>query len=129
MGQDDQGEIENMGLGSKSCTDQNSKVVELRENRSLIARMVITAHARPETDLQEAVSKYEFSSVPCALFATDGRLLPCQNKSRLMKILVKLPKSDATKLPNDDESKPKAVVVDGMAVILKTVFQHGPNRT
>ena len=105
------------------------KVVELKENRSLFARMVIAARARPEIELQEAISKFEFSSVSRALFATDGSLLPCQNKSKLMNILEKLPESDASELPSDDESNPKAVVIDGMAVLHETPFQHGPNRT
>ena len=116
------------------------KVVELKENRSLFARMVIAARTRPEIELQEAVSKYEFSSVSRALFSTDGSLLPCQNKSKLMNILEQLPKVDPTELQaqTDETTLPRsgavvhtqtAVVIDGMAVLHETLFQHGTNRT
>ena len=57
--------------GKVVCMNICEKVVELKENRSLFARMVIAARAQPEINLEDAVGKYEFSNVSRALFALD----------------------------------------------------------
>lgn len=40
------------------------KVVELQEDRSLFARMMMVSRSRPEIDIEEAIGKYEFTVVP-----------------------------------------------------------------
>ena len=104
--------------------------------------MVLAARARPEIELHEAVSKYEFSSVSRALFAANGSLLHCQNKSKLLNILEKLPDgiepgagTDGME-PNENTGEVtaptatlRAVVIDGMAILHEIPFQHGSNIT
>jgi len=60
------------------------KVIELKENRSLFARMTIAARSRPDIDIQEAIGTYEFSSISRSLFGPDGSVLPCKDKSKLL---------------------------------------------
>jgi len=66
------------------------KVVELREDRSLFARMMMVCKSRPEINIKETVGQYEFSLVPSSLFAADGSMLHCSSKSALLAILEKL---------------------------------------
>ena len=63
--------------GKKTKMTVGNKVVELQEDRSLFARMMMVCKSRPEIDLQEAVGVYEFSIVPRSLFAADGTMLHC----------------------------------------------------
>jgi len=131
----------------------DNKALEIKENRSLFARMVIAARTRPDIDIHEAVGKYEFSNVSRALFASDGNELACQNKSSLMGLLEKLPVESAAQADGvggirrdsnemvdilatgtmdttDDFPEPKKVLImDGMAVLHETPFQHGNNAT
>ena len=37
------------------------KIVELKEDRSLFARLLIVARSRPEINLQDAIGRYEFT--------------------------------------------------------------------
>ena len=67
------------------------QVVELKEDRSLFALMLIVARSQPEIDLKEAIGQHEFTSLPRALFKVTGELLPCTDKSKLMTILEQLP--------------------------------------
>lgn len=60
--------------GHKTKVISGDKIIELKEDRSLFARMLIVARSRPEIDLQQAIGKYEFSAVPRSLFAPDGTL-------------------------------------------------------
>ena len=68
----------------------NENVVELKEDRSLFARMCVVAKSRPEIDLKEAIGQYEFNLVPRSMFAADESMLHCSSKSVLMNILEKL---------------------------------------
>lgn len=52
-------------------------MVELNEDCSLFARMMMVCKARPEIDIKETVGEYEFSVVPRSMFAADGTMLHC----------------------------------------------------
>ena len=70
-----------------SCKD---KVIELKEDRSLFARLIAVCKSRPEINIKEVIGQYEFSVAPRSLFAPDGTMLHCSAESALMTILVKL---------------------------------------
>ena len=60
----------------KIQTEHAVVLVELKGDRSLLfARLIIVCQSRPEINVEEVISKYEFSVVPCALFAADAALL------------------------------------------------------
>ena len=67
------------------------KIIELKEDRCLFARMMVICKSRPDIDIKEAVGVYEFSVVPRSMFAADGNMLHCSAKTALMSILEKLP--------------------------------------
>ena len=108
--------------------------VEMKDDRSLFSRMLIVAHSRPEVNLKKAIGQHEFTSLPRALFAIDGTLLPSTEKSKLMAILEELPNQETTtsgqqtEVATEDGEQPedisdvmlppkKVAVIDGMAVV------------
>lgn len=111
------------------------KIVEMKDDRSLFARMMIVARSRPELNLKEAIGQHEFTVLPRALFAIDGTLLPCTDKSKLMSILEELPNHDKSKDGQQVENttvadvqpetstesvllpQKKVTVMDGMAIV------------
>lgn len=100
------------------------QVVELKEDRSLFARMMMVCKSRPEIDIKEAVGQYEFSVVPRSMFAPYGTLLHCSSKSSLMDILENLDATRGTEgnierdLPTPTEITTQEVsIIDGMAVL------------
>ena len=52
-------------------------MVELKEDRSLFARMLVICKSRPEISLKEPIGKHEFPVAPRSLFAADGTMLHC----------------------------------------------------
>ena len=60
------------------------KIVELQEDRSLLACMMMVCKTRPKIDIKETVGQYEFSMVPRSSFAVLGTMLHCSSKSNLM---------------------------------------------
>ena len=67
------------------------RVVELKEDRSLFARLMMVSKSRPDIDIKEAIGLYEFTVVPRALFAPDGTMMHCSCKSMLMQSQVRVP--------------------------------------
>ena len=53
----------------------NKKILELKEDRCLFARLMMVCQSRPEINLQEAIGTYEFSLMPRSLF--DGEMVRC----------------------------------------------------
>ena len=95
------------------------KTMELKEDRGLFARMLIVANARPEISLENRIGTYELSVVPRALFAADGSMHHCSEKSQLMSILKKqadqasIPCSNTTNIVETD----RITVVDAMVIV------------
>lgn len=109
--------------GKTVQTKIGKQVVELKENRSLFARMAIAARSRPDIDMAHVVSTYEMSGVSRSLFAPDGSLLPCNDKSKLLYILESLsPDEDLASPVRSDEDtmfNTTALIVDGMVLVQK----------
>ncbi len=77
--------------------------------------MAIAARSRPEMDIATDIGNYEFSCVSRSLFAPDGNLLPCTDKSKLMHKLESCA-SDTPATP-DNGCEGRAVIVDAMALV------------
>ena len=99
-------------------------VVELKDDRSLFARMLIVARSRPEMNLKEIIGRHEFTSLPRALFTVSGELVPGTDKSKLMAVLEDLPNKISVDLQPEDVTNDivplklrKATVIDGMAIV------------
>jgi len=99
------------------------KIIELKEDRCLFARMMVICKSRPEIGIKEAVGVYKFSVVPRTMFAADGSMLHCSAKSTLMSTLEKLPsdRSITQGEPTDHlanaDVQIKVSILDGMAEI------------
>ena len=96
--------------------------MELQEDRSLFARMMMVCRSRPGINVQETIGMYEFALVPRSVFAADGSMLRCSAKSALMAILEKLPSRSADQRSISDgtttnaaQSHLKVIIIDGMA--------------
>ena len=104
----------------------NDIVVELKEDRSLFARMSMVCKSRPGIDVKEAIGKFEFNVVPKSMFASDGTMLHCSAKSVLMDILEKIDNRRHTG-GNTEQNDPTSAeipaqqmnvsIIDGMAEV------------
>lgn len=91
------------------------RVVELKEDRSLFARLMIVCKSRPDIDIKEAIGLYELTVVPRSLFASDGTMMHCSCKSTLMHILEKqIGESSTSYIGSSDVT---VAIVDGMAEV------------
>lgn len=69
-------------------------VVELQEDRSLFARMMMVCRSRPGINVQETIGMYEFALVPRSMFAADGSMLRCSAKSALREAPIQISRSE-----------------------------------
>lgn len=108
-------------MGKVIKVKSTQKVIEMKEDRSLFARLMMVCKSRPDVDIKEAVGLYEFNVVPKSLFASDGTMLHCSCKSSLMHILEQLndeTRSFVENVDQDTEVQVKRVaIIDGMAEV------------
>ena len=110
-------------IGKQTKVRSGDKVIELKEDRSLFARMLIVCKSRPEINLQDAIGVHEFSVVPRSLFASDGSLLFTYGKSELMHILEGMDCDEREEV--DEQCSNKVAVVDGMAEVQCLQIEKG----
>ena len=92
------------------------KTVELKEDRGLFARMLIVANSRPDISLETTIGTYELSIVPRSLFAADGLMNHCSDKSQLMAILEKQANQPVLTSELTSETD-RVAVVDAMVIV------------
>ena len=102
---------------TKKCikTKVGAKVVQLKEEKTLLTRFLITARKRPELDLEHCLENFEFAVVPKALFTSDGQPLTCTDKSAIMHHIEKLEESNEMIISSTEDDS--IIVIDGMAVV------------
>ena len=97
------------------------KLIELREDQSLFARMMTVCKRRPDINIKETIGLYEFALVPRSMFAPGGSMLHCSSKSALIAMLEKLlprsPDQRGSDSTTTDTVGPhlKVIVIDGKA--------------
>ena len=62
---------------AKKVKVSTKEVIELREDRSLFAWMMMVCERRPDIDIKETMGLCEFTLVPRSLFLTD-MMSPCR---------------------------------------------------
>ncbi|KAJ4946949.1 hypothetical protein JOQ06_008992, partial [Pogonophryne albipinna] len=92
--------------GNKKITVQlRDNTVDLKETKDLFARLMVLARSNRDINQKESIGNYEFTLTPRALFASNGTILPCHDKSKLISLLEKLTRED---VPHEDHQLPQA---------------------
>ena len=60
------------------------KIINLKEERGLMTRLLVISKCRPEIDISELFAKHEFTVVPRSHFDNEGKMWPCDDKSAFM---------------------------------------------
>ena len=60
------------------------KVIQLKEEKTLLTRFLITARKRPENDLEYCLGNFELAIIPKSLFSQDGEPLQCTDKAKVL---------------------------------------------
>jgi hypothetical protein len=104
--------------------------VELKATNALFARMLMIAKSSRQIDLQDVISKYEFTAVNSTLMKSDGSLIPCESKSDLIHILEGLPVNNEEEEPSREVTPTRHIntflVVDGMSVVHEIMSAGSP---
>ena len=124
-----------MSSSKKQSVKIRDQTVDLKETTNLYGVVMVLTRSNRDIDQKNAVGNYEFALTPRALFAPDGSMLPCTEKSKLIHNLEKLVNTEEqTETPaaneQDDDRDPisssatsstiaKIAIVDGMVLVQK----------
>ena len=59
----------------------------LKDNRALFTRFLVVILSRPDLHMEDTISTFKLAEFPSTLFSSDGSLLSCVAKSKLINIL------------------------------------------
>lgn len=93
----------------KSTAKLRNTNIDLKETKVLYGRLPVIARSR-EIDQKGAIGAHEFTKIPRALFASDGEMLPCTDKSNLIHHLKKFVKEHQENAPVDEDEEPRSDV-------------------
>lgn len=71
------------------------KTIDMKKTKDLYDRLMVLARSSWDVDQKEAIGIYEFTLTPRARFVSDGSVLPCTDKPKIIHLLELL-KSDKT---------------------------------
>ena len=128
----------------KQTVKTRDQSVDLKETKDLYGHLMVLAKSSRDIDQKNAIGNYEFTLTPRALFAPDGSILPCFDKSKLIHCLEKL-KKDCEKDQSSQEQSfgdhaesvgepettsvpsvsPKIAIVDGMVLVQQMAKKSG----
>ena len=104
-------------------TKIEGKLIELKEDKQLLQRVLTVSQKRPEINLPKLIGENEFSNIPRSMFSIDSKILPCIKKSQILHTIEKsVPEASMPKrslIDNTDEKPLNAVIIDAMALLNK----------
>ena len=96
------------------------KIIQLKEERTLFSRFLLSARKLPELDLQESIGSYEFRLYPNRCSLKDGQPLLSSDKVKVVHEVENLSKRLEI-APQEEETleNTSTVIIDGMALVNK----------
>ena len=91
------------------------KVLNLREERGLMTRLLVISRSRTGIDISELFAKHEFSVVPHSLFDNEGKMLKCDDKAAFLRGLEETSLHGCTAILQPTELT--CIVIDGMGLV------------
>jgi len=134
-----------MSTNKKQTVKVRDQSVNLKETKDLYGRFMVLARSSRDIDQKNAIGNYEFTLTPRALFAPDGSVLPCTDKSKLIHCLQHLVETNETQQDTQEPASggqrvdtadtelvssashmsQKIAIVDGMVLVQKMTKKTG----
>jgi len=86
--------------------------MDLKETKDLYERLMVLTRSNFYIDEKQTVGTYEFTPLPRALFAPDGLMLPCSDKSMLIYVRDKLRKTEAPRQSGAEATEATEIYAD-----------------
>jgi len=115
-----------MSANKKTTVKFQDKTVDLKETKDLYGRLMVLAKSSRDINQKDAIGNHKFILTPRALFAPDGTILPCLDKSKLIHLLNKLATAETAQEDQQPENgmdttpdapSRKIALVEGMVLV------------
>ena len=103
----------------KSKVRVGDKVVKLKDERGLFARFLVIQQSRPGLvpKLVATIGEYEMSVIPRSIFAVDGSLMVCKDKSDLQNAIEDIQADVDAELLENAIATGRVLIIDAMSVV------------
>ena len=117
-------------FNNKEITITVNKELNIKEERKLMSRFLVTLRSRPDIDLSYYLGEFELSVIPRSLFTVDGCLHKTTDKSVVASQLRKFyTDENSCNESINDPSEEKVIIFDGMAIVNKINIKKSKIKT
>ena len=108
-------------VGEVIETKIKGQLVQIKQERRLLSRLLVIAKSRPEFMVEDAVGNYEFNVTPPSNFHPDGSMIMLSSKAQVVPLINKLalPGGGSSVPPDtmDTQINKKVLIIDAMCVV------------
>jgi len=100
-------------------TKVSGEIVNLKQERTLISRLLVVAKTRPDLVPNDAIGEYEFHVSPPSNFNQDGTMHMLSNKHELIAEIYSLPENtpNVVEKPDVAVAHRSVLLIDAMCVV------------
>ena len=103
--------------GKSIKTKIGEKLVQLKEERTLLSCFLITTRKRPKLDLEGSIGNYVFAAVPKSIFTPDSQPLHSFDKAKFLHAVESMVKDEETNAEETNlNASMKVIIIDAMAL-------------
>ncbi|KAG1650791.1 hypothetical protein GQR58_027738 [Nymphon striatum] len=106
-------------VGVVMQTKIKGQLVHIKQERTLLSRLLVIAKSRPEFVVKDAIGNFEFNVAPPSNFHPDGFLIMLSSKSQLVPLIMKMSAPDGASnvVQYEENVSIRLLIIDAMCLV------------
>ncbi|KAG1698856.1 hypothetical protein GQR58_005613 [Nymphon striatum] len=95
------------------------QLVHIKQERTLLSRLLVIAKTRPEYVVKDAIGNFEFNVTPPSNFHPDGSMIMLSSKSQLVPLIMKMsaPGGASNVVQYEENVSIRVLIIDAMCLV------------
>ncbi|KAG1715018.1 Multidrug resistance-associated protein 4 [Nymphon striatum] len=108
-----------MDVGVVMQTKIKGQLVHIKQERTLLSRLLVIAKTRPEFVVKDAIGNFEFNVAPPSNFHPDGSMIMLSSKSQLVLLIMKMsaPVGASNVVQYEENVSIRVLIIDAMCLV------------
>ncbi|KAG1705831.1 hypothetical protein GQR58_003795 [Nymphon striatum] len=116
-------------VGVVMQTKVKGQLVHIKQERTLLSRLLVIAKSRPEYVVKDAIGNFEFNVTPPSNFHLDGSMIMLSSKSQLVPLIMKMsaPGGASNVVQYEENVSIRVLIIDAMCLVNMVVKTPEPS--
>jgi len=104
-------------VGATVQTKVKGQLVSIKQERSLLSRLLVVCKTRTDFVVKDAIAEFEFSAAPPSNFHPDGSMIMLSDKSKLVSAVMNLPLTEGPAISEPQSDAASVLIIDAMCIV------------